>query len=107
MDKLELEGDVRRGNCHPDIIFLENDMLIDLILPFIDKKVKLTIEVIEEPEPQVETIVRTYRELEQRYNWLKVCETLGCNYFMFNEGQADNDTTVTITMEQAKEIGIY
>jgi hypothetical protein len=41
-----------------------------------------------------------------KYDWIHACEVLGLNEWCINEGLADENDEITLTEEQAKEIGI-
>ncbi len=51
-------------------------------------------------------LIFTLNELSEKYNWDKVCEVLDLDYYCLNEGTASGDDKISITLEQAKEIGI-
>lgn len=47
----------------------------------------------------------TVREIMDRGAFMKYCELTGTSEWAVNEGQLDSDETVTLTEEQAKEMG--
>jgi hypothetical protein len=51
-------------------------------------------------------IVVTLREVLNNYDWDKFCEMRGLNPYCINEGLADGDDEVTLTQEEAQELGI-
>jgi hypothetical protein len=46
------------------------------------------------------------KKLRAKYNWELACEVLGIDPYCFNEGFADEDTTINLTQEQVDKIGI-
>jgi hypothetical protein len=51
-------------------------------------------------------ILITPRELMDRTRWDEACDLLGINPWAVNEGRMDGDEELTLTEEQAAELGI-
>ena len=52
-------------------------------------------------------VVITYGELMNKcYDWNKACDIIGVNPWLLNEGRADPDDTISLTLEEAKSVGI-
>lgn len=45
--------------------------------------------------------------MDNCYNWDELCNELGLNPWMFNEGLAGDDDTHEITIEQARRHGLF
>ena len=58
-----------------------------------------------EGRKQMEILI-TARELLDKGLWIKACNVLGINEWAINEGLMNSFDTITITAEQAKEIGL-
>lgn len=59
----------------------------------------------EEPEP---TISMTYRAFANRFGMTdKACEIVGLNPYCLNEGQVSETDSLTITLSQAKKLGMF
>ena len=48
----------------------------------------------------------TLGKLIDNYDWEEACEVFGLNEWCLNEGLADRDDKIEVTLEQAKKIGI-
>jgi len=49
----------------------------------------------------------SYGELMDKcYDWNKACDIIGINPWILNEGRADRDETINITIEEAKAVGV-
>jgi hypothetical protein len=48
----------------------------------------------------------TVRELMDRFVWSEACGLLGLNSWAVNEGQMDSGDRVTLTLEQARTLGL-
>jgi len=51
-------------------------------------------------------VLITGRELLDRGVWDQACDMLGMNVWAINEGQMDSTEELTLTEEQAQELGI-
>lgn len=51
-------------------------------------------------------ITITLREILDRGSWDAFCDLKGWNPWCINEGRADGDEEVTLTLEEAREIGV-
>ena len=52
------------------------------------------------------TISVTARELMDRGLWKRACDMTGLNPWAVNEGLMDSSDTVTLTVEQARDLGL-
>lgn len=52
-------------------------------------------------------IITTPRELMDRWVWDDACEMLDINIWAVNEGQMESDEQITLTVEQAQELGLF
>ena len=48
----------------------------------------------------------TARELLDRYVWDQACDMLGLNRWAMNEGLMDSSDRVTLTLDQARTLGL-
>jgi hypothetical protein len=51
-------------------------------------------------------IIVTPRELMDASRWDQACELVGLSSWAVNEGQMDSDEEITLTAEQATELGL-
>lgn len=51
-------------------------------------------------------ITITIGELMDKFNWNKACEVLGLDEWCVNEGRANSSDEITLTSEQAQELGL-
>ena len=51
-------------------------------------------------------IIVTLKDLLHRYDWDKACAVLGLDEWCLKEGTANRDDEITLTEEQAIQIGV-
>jgi len=52
------------------------------------------------------TIKTTFGEILNQGNWDRFCDLKGINEWCINEGLANSDEKVELTIEEAKQVGI-
>ena len=52
------------------------------------------------------TVTLTLGEIQEKYDWDKFCEIRGFNPWCLNEGLADSEDEIILTLYEAREIGI-
>lgn len=52
------------------------------------------------------TVQITARELIEKGLWVEACELIGVNEYAVNEGMMESDEKLTLTEEQARQLGL-
>ncbi len=58
------------------------------------------------PEEGVMEVTLTARELLDNGKWEEVCDLKGINVWAINEGLMDETEEISLTLEEAKELGL-
>lgn len=59
-----------------------------------------------EKEKDLPTMTVTPKYLSSKGKWIEYCEVTGTNEYAWNEGLVNDDTKLTLTLKQAKKLGL-